>query len=506
MEKVTGSRRTDSDTVLALLGGCNSETDAVELAYQALDLVVARYHLAGAQLVLRAGSIAPQIFVSGRRHVAPDQAARLAERPSGLYASPDAVPLPVQDALTGCCEMALAAHVARLSAGGPAGLAPRSATDDAVRRATSRAARFRWPSTLVLLGTTGPEPPTTRWRALATAVWATRRICDEAGAAGPAQAAVVLANAGPQDVDAYVERVRTALAGSGHGEVGLAVGVASTPSDSVDPDQLWELCARRLAESAGAGPQEAAPLERRQTAPSDVELELRSLPDVVSVGTTGSGDPEAAEPTVTVVARRRDETLDQRVAAVAAAHLPGVTVTVLAASGDAGQLEANGGPPETALVASANGDGLPALGRTPLPAGPPRAAPVVGAGGATPRAVLLLSAFDPSTGTSEVSLAWQGATAVGQAVGPPLAGAAQATLSAVEALGTRVPYIVTSVQRASSDPRAPVVVVLSARRAGASAVGDRRFGVAQGRDEVTAASRATLSALNRYLSLAASTR
>jgi len=51
-----------------------------------------------------------------------------------------------------------------------------------------------------------------------------------------------------------------------------------------------------------------------------------------------------------------------------------------------------------------------------------------------------------------------------------------------------------------------VVVVLSARRAGASAVPDRRFGVAQGRDEVTAASRATLSALNRYLSLTASAR
>jgi hypothetical protein len=505
VEKLTGSRRTDTDTVLALLGGCNSETDGVELAYEALDLVVARYHLASAQLVLRTGSIAPQIFVSGRRHVAPDQVATLAERPSGLYTSPDTVPLPVRDALTGCCEMALAAHVARLSAGGHAGLARRSAMDDAVRRATSRAARFRWPSTLVLLGTTGPEPPATRWHALAAAVQATRRICDEAGEAGPAQAAVILANAGPQDVDAYVERVRTALADSSHGEVGLTVGVASTPSDSVDPDQLRELCATRLAESVRAG-SHGAPLERPQKAPSEVELELRSLPGVVSVGTTGFGDPDATGHTVTVVARRRDDVLDRKVAAVAAAHLPGVPVTVLAGSGGTGQLEAAGGPPETALVASANGDGLPALGRTPLPAGPPGTAPAAGAGGATPRAVLLLSAFDPSTGTSEVSLAWQGVTAVGQAVGPPLAGAAQATLSAVEALGTRVPYIVTSVERASSDPLSPVVVVLSARRAGASAVGDRRFGVAQGRDEVTAASRATLSALNRYLSLAASTR
>lgn len=522
MEKLTGAPRADSDSILALLGGCNSETDGVELAYQALDLVVARYHLAGAQLVLRAGSMAPQIFVSGRRHVAPDHAAVLAQRPSGLYSNPDAVPLPVQDALTGCCEMALAAHAARLSTGGGAdGLSSRSMMEDAVRRAASRGARFHWRSTLVLLRTTGPGSEATRWRTLAAAVRAAQRVCDEAGVAGPGQAAAILADAGREDVDAYVDRVRAALTGDGGDGVGLVVGAATTPSDSVNPDQLWELCGRRLADAAPTASEGGEPLARRPRAPSEVELELRSLPDVVSVGTTGFDDPEATARSVTVVARRHDETLDQKVAALAAAHLPGVPVTVLAGVGAGVHLPGTAGEPtDTALVVSGNGGGLPALGGAPVPAAPSGTGPTVltppverraeppppGPGEATPRVVLLLSEFDPSSGTSEVSLAWRGATAVGQAVGTPLAGAAQATLSAVEALGTRVPYYVTSVERASSDPRSPVVVVLSARRAGTSAVADRRFGVAQGRDEVTAASRATLSALNRYLSLTAGTR
>jgi hypothetical protein len=524
MENLTGAPRTDTETILALLGGCNSETDGIELAYQALDLVIARYHLAGAQLVLRPGSMTPQIFVSGRRHVPPGHASALAQRPSGLYASPDAVPLPVQDALTGCCEMALAAHSARLSAGGDvAGLASRSMMEDAVRRAASRGARFRWQSTLVVLATSGPGSEAKRWRALAAAVRSARRVCDEAGVAGPAQAAAILADAGREDVDAYVDRVRAALALDGEDDVDLLIGGATTPSDSVDPDRLWELCAQRQGEEAPTDGEGSASRKERRRPLSEVELELRSLPDVVSVGTTGFDDPEPTHRSVTVVARHGDEALDHKVAALVAAHLPGVAVAVLSGGGATVPFPvAAGVSVDSALVVSGNGGGLPALGGVPLPAvastagpaGPAvpvvsverRADQLAGTGGTTPRVVLLLSQFDPATGTSEVSLAWRGATAAGQAVGTPLAGAAQATLSAVEALGTRVPYYVTSVERASSDPRAPVVVVLSSRRAGASATPDRRFGVAQGRDEVTAASRATLSALNRYLSLTASAR
>jgi hypothetical protein len=165
MERLTRATGTEADAMLALLGGCNSETDGVELAYQALDLVVARYDLSEANLVLRPGSMAPQIFVHERGFVTPDLADSLARRPSGLYAVPDDVPLTVQDALTGCCEMALAAHVARRQAGQVvSGLSARPVMEDAVRRSASRSARFRWRFTLVLLGTVGigPDPATPR--------------------------------------------------------------------------------------------------------------------------------------------------------------------------------------------------------------------------------------------------------------------------------------------------------------------------------------------------------
>ena len=337
MERLTRAAGTDADAMLALLGGCNSETDGIELAYQALDLVVARYHLSGAQLVLRPGSMAPQIFVHGRGHVAPDVADGLARRPSGLYATPDAVPLIVQDALTGCCEMALAAHASRHQAGQVMnGLAARHVMEDAVRRWASRSARFRWRFTLVLLGTVGIGAPGSRWQALAEAVRGAGRLCDEAGAAGPGHAAAILADAGPDDVNTYVARLREALAGSPAGDVQLVVGSVTAPADSVDPDQLWRLCEQRLAGAAPAGSRAArtaAGRARRMPAASEVELELRCLPDVVSVGTTGLTGPEARLQSVTAVTRRRNDTAHREAADLAVELLGDVPLTVLDGTG-----------------------------------------------------------------------------------------------------------------------------------------------------------------------------
>ncbi|MGH9093151.1 MAG: hypothetical protein ACRDZR_17500, partial [Acidimicrobiales bacterium] len=133
----------------------------------------------------------------------------------------------------------------------------------------------------------------------------------------------------------------------------------------------------------------------------------------------------------------------------------------------------------------------------------PAAAPTEPAGSTAPRVVLLSSRFDRATGVSEVSVAWRGLTAVGRAAGSPLAGAAQATLTAVEALGAVVPYFLTSVDRAATERGTPVVVSLAVREVAAGdGAARRRVGVAEGGDDVEAASRATLSALNRLLALA----
>ncbi len=120
----------------------------------------------------------------------------------------------------------------------------------------------------------------------------------------------------------------------------------------------------------------------------------------------------------------------------------------------------------------------------------------------SPRVVLLLSAFDPSTGASEVSLAWRGLRAIGRATGSPMTGAAQATLSAVAALGADVPYHVTSVERTTMHDGLPGGGVTGGRRGDDISDIERRLGVAGGLDESEAASRATLSALNRLLARA----
>jgi hypothetical protein len=519
MEQLVQAHGPDTEATLALLGGLGNKTDGVELAYDALDLVVARYRLSEAHLVLRPEASSSQIFGHGRRHVTPEQATKLIGRPSGLYASPDTVPMAVRDSLTGCCELALAAQVSRrLASFDPStGLSSRRIIESGLRRAASRSARFRWPFTVVLLAAAGAGSPAGRWQELSAAVRTTLRECDEAGVAGPGRAMALLANAGPEAVEPFVGRLRAALEAGGSKDARLLFGSATAPTDSVDPDQLWRLCEERAADDLPtSGASNGAPGGRQRSRASEVEIELRCLPGVVSVGTIGLTGPDARVRSLTVVALQSSEELRRAAIRVAAAHLGDVPVTVLDGVGrpdpssPQSSLEPTG---DVSALSSLGGERearQPATGRSTSDdsareevAGPPlrpgteerdEDAPF-----AAPRVMLLLSAFDRSTGASEISLSWRGLKAVGRATGSPLAGAAQATLSALEALGADVPYYLTSVDRATAQPGSPVVVTLAHRKRADDSAGERRLGVATGDDQVDAASRATLSALNRLL-------
>ncbi len=90
MEKVVSGPGAPGDPTLALFGGFHGQSDGIEVAYQALDLVAARYQLPEAFLLLRADPFSPQIFVLGRGHATPRWAADFARRPSGLYTTADA--------------------------------------------------------------------------------------------------------------------------------------------------------------------------------------------------------------------------------------------------------------------------------------------------------------------------------------------------------------------------------------------------------------------------------
>lgn len=265
--------------------------------------------------------------------------------------------------------------------------------------------------------------------------------------------------------------------------------------------------------------------------PPDLELALRLLPGVVSVGTTARGAPGG--PQLDVVTLHSSDAVHVAVGRRTAERFgPGAVpvATVVVPAGPPGTLggsastERAGAPvveprgPEVPAPSVNVGDGWsattelahpPGAAVTP-PATPPAAANgVSGAGapdrrpvpaGPARRVVLEHAGFDPATGTSEVALARGERRATGRAAAGPLAGGAQATLSALGALGLDVPFYLRSADRARDVPGEPVVVGLEWRGEETAAGGRMgRMGVAVGDGEVEAASRATLGALNRYL-------
>lgn len=113
---------------------------------------------------------------------------------------------------------------------------------------------------------------------------------------------------------------------------------------------------------------------------------------------------------------------------------------------------------------------------------------------------LVDASFDAARGISEVSLSYGTARGTGRAPAGPLVGGAQATLTALGALGMDVPFYLVSAERMQGAPGDAVVVVLAPRAASGTSHGSsERIGVATGERDVDAASRATLGALNRFL-------
>lgn len=109
-----------------------------------------------------------------------------------------------------------------------------------------------------------------------------------------------------------------------------------------------------------------------------------------------------------------------------------------------------------------------------------------------PRVVLVRCDFDAVDGECEVELRYRSRTGVGRAANGPLIGGVEATLAALGDLGIHVPYTLMSVSNMIAVRSWPVVVVLHSVTDGSD-----RFGIAQSDNDVSAAAKATLSAVNR---------
>ena len=117
-------------------------------------------------------------------------------------------------------------------------------------------------------------------------------------------------------------------------------------------------------------------------------------------------------------------------------------------------------------------------------------ATIGGRGGA--RAALVRAECDVKDVACEVVLNFAGRLATGRAGSGPLIGGVEATLAALRQLGFEIPFTLLSVSHMIAVRNWPVVVVLRSTQGGQD-----RFGIAQSDNDVLAAARATLSALNR---------
>ncbi len=186
----------------------------------------------------------------------------------------------------------------------------------------------------------------------------------------------------------------------------------------------------------------------------DFELELRALPGVVNVGFRYSekGDVEA----VSLVVRGSD-TGPLRVVAkqIVSLYYPEASVTVEEMKAD--------------LSHDVRAEGS--------------------------RVMLVRAEFNSHEGFCEVQLNYDGRVGVGRSEAGPLIGGAEATLDALRDLGLSVPFYLVSSINVATVRGWPVVVTLRPQTNEPD-----RHGIAQAETELLSSAKATLNALNRYIS------
>ena len=188
----------------------------------------------------------------------------------------------------------------------------------------------------------------------------------------------------------------------------------------------------------------------------DFELELRALPGVVNVGFRygDKGDVDAVSLVV-----NGDDAGPVRVVAkqIVSLYYPDATVSVEEMK--------------------------------PVPAAPR------GAAGDSGRVALVRAEFNSHEGFCEVHLNVNGRVGVGRSENGPLIGGAEATLDALRQLEFDVPFYLVGSVNVATVRGWPVIVTLRPRANEAD-----RHGIAQAETELVSSAKATLNALNRYLS------
>jgi diguanylate cyclase (GGDEF)-like protein len=229
--------------------------------YSVLDVLVKRYALNDAVVILSHDSFGPQMFRAGGQAVSVDLASRLGTAP-GVYCDPDIVPNAERDAMRTACQLSLSMHLARFSAAHDAltNIANRRTFDNALQASCVRSSRYGWAFTLVLADLNGFKAVNDSLghavgddllRQFGLAMRRSVRSGDVAARIGGDEFAVILSNADGHDSSGFTDRLRSHL-GSVRELVGFTIGTASSPRDSTDPAELFRIADARLYEKKGS--------------------------------------------------------------------------------------------------------------------------------------------------------------------------------------------------------------------------------------------------------------
>lgn len=233
----------------------------VGFVYSLLDLLAERHHLDDVVVVLAHESFGTQMFRLGGRPLSADQVGRLSSTP-GVYCEPDVVPAIESDAVRTACQLSLALHLARYSAGQDSltKINNRRSFDAALSLAAANSARYGWAFTLVLVDLDDFKAVNDRsghpfgdnlLRQFGFALRQSVRKGDTAARFGGDEFAVILNNAEGQESAGFAERLRSNLMASGN-FIEFSTGSASSPRDSTDADEILHLADTRLLSRKGS--------------------------------------------------------------------------------------------------------------------------------------------------------------------------------------------------------------------------------------------------------------
>ena len=232
----------------------------IGFVYSVLDVLVTRFGLDDATVVLTDDALGTQAFRHGRRQADLDSLPK-GGLESGVFTVPDIVPEVVRDAVRSVCQLALSLHLARYSAAHDAltNISNRRTFDTALQTAAVQSSRYGWAFTLILADlnalkvindTSGHAVGDDVLRMFGFALRRSVRTGDTAARIGGDEFAVILANAEGSEVDSFLERLRSLIVPSGI-VIEFSVGTATAPRDSTDPAELFRIADARLYEKKG---------------------------------------------------------------------------------------------------------------------------------------------------------------------------------------------------------------------------------------------------------------